>query len=279
MQPSLFGLENRYAKQDAVPVDWGKTPAKLAQKDIDARWTKKADRTTTATRTTSTSTVPPNSARRTSRYPPTFTTVRCSIPCCVRRMQAARKSGRTAPTVRMNRSNAGELVALDTVERVPDGVRRYLIIFVDVHSRFDSLAHVPGDPEDKRSLAAASTAPYKRSSSTTTRTYSLPTSIPSTTNSCIGCCGTTVNVRIGHCSYNPHSSSSHVIILTSAICVGPTHVLEHQFVFILFVRFPHYALCRRYGFNGNFKILNIQNISAFDGVIWTLAKLQVIKTA
>jgi transposase InsO family protein len=30
----------------------------------------------------------------------------------------------------------GELVALDTVERVRDGVRRYLITFVDVHARF-----------------------------------------------------------------------------------------------------------------------------------------------
>jgi IS5 family transposase len=32
---------NALIKQDAVPIDWGKTPAKLAQKDIDARWTKK----------------------------------------------------------------------------------------------------------------------------------------------------------------------------------------------------------------------------------------------
>ena len=32
---------NAIIKADAVPIDWGKTPAKLAQKDIDARWTKK----------------------------------------------------------------------------------------------------------------------------------------------------------------------------------------------------------------------------------------------
>ena len=32
---------NALIKADAVPVEWGKTPAKLAQKDIDARWTKK----------------------------------------------------------------------------------------------------------------------------------------------------------------------------------------------------------------------------------------------
>jgi IS5 family transposase len=32
---------NALIKQDAVPIEWGKTPAKLAQKDIDARWTKK----------------------------------------------------------------------------------------------------------------------------------------------------------------------------------------------------------------------------------------------
>ncbi len=77
-----------------------------------------------------------------------------------------------AQTEGFSAQGPGELVALDTVERVADGVRRYLITFVDVHSRFDSLAHVPGDPEDERSLAAASTAPYKRSSSTTMRTSS-----------------------------------------------------------------------------------------------------------
>jgi IS5 family transposase len=33
--------DNAIIKQDAVPIDWGKSPAKLAQKDIDARWTKK----------------------------------------------------------------------------------------------------------------------------------------------------------------------------------------------------------------------------------------------
>ncbi len=32
---------NTLIKADAVPIDWGKTPAKLAQKDTDARWTKK----------------------------------------------------------------------------------------------------------------------------------------------------------------------------------------------------------------------------------------------
>ena len=32
---------NAIIKADAVPIDWGKTPAKLAQKDCDARWTKK----------------------------------------------------------------------------------------------------------------------------------------------------------------------------------------------------------------------------------------------
>ena len=32
---------NGLIKQDAVPVDWGKNKHKLAQKDIDARWTKK----------------------------------------------------------------------------------------------------------------------------------------------------------------------------------------------------------------------------------------------
>ena len=32
---------NALIKENAVPIDWGKTPAKLAQKDIDARWTKK----------------------------------------------------------------------------------------------------------------------------------------------------------------------------------------------------------------------------------------------
>lgn len=32
---------NEIIKTAAVPIDWGKTQAKLAQKDIDARWTKK----------------------------------------------------------------------------------------------------------------------------------------------------------------------------------------------------------------------------------------------
>ena len=32
---------NAIIKADAIPIDWGKTPAKLAQKDTDARWTKK----------------------------------------------------------------------------------------------------------------------------------------------------------------------------------------------------------------------------------------------
>lgn len=33
--------DNALIKQGAVPVEWGKTPAKLAQKDTEARWTKK----------------------------------------------------------------------------------------------------------------------------------------------------------------------------------------------------------------------------------------------
>lgn len=33
--------ENKIIKEDAVPVEWGENPHKLAQKDIDARWTKK----------------------------------------------------------------------------------------------------------------------------------------------------------------------------------------------------------------------------------------------
>jgi IS5 family transposase len=33
--------DNALIKQDAVPIDWGKTPTKRAQKDIDARWTRK----------------------------------------------------------------------------------------------------------------------------------------------------------------------------------------------------------------------------------------------
>lgn len=32
---------NEIIKANAVPIDWGKTPAKLAQKDTEARWTKK----------------------------------------------------------------------------------------------------------------------------------------------------------------------------------------------------------------------------------------------
>jgi IS5 family transposase len=41
---AALGVElksNEIIKADAIPIDWGKTPAKLAQKDCDARWTKK----------------------------------------------------------------------------------------------------------------------------------------------------------------------------------------------------------------------------------------------
>ncbi|MDZ4136077.1 MAG: hypothetical protein U1D06_10880, partial [Paracoccaceae bacterium] len=34
--------ENNAIKSDAVPIEWGKTPAKLAQKDIDAKERKTA---------------------------------------------------------------------------------------------------------------------------------------------------------------------------------------------------------------------------------------------
>jgi len=33
--------ENAVIKEGAVPLEWGKTPNKLAHKDVDARWTKK----------------------------------------------------------------------------------------------------------------------------------------------------------------------------------------------------------------------------------------------
>jgi len=33
--------ENKIIKEGAVPIDWGQNPRKLAQKDIEARWTKK----------------------------------------------------------------------------------------------------------------------------------------------------------------------------------------------------------------------------------------------
>jgi transposase len=33
--------ENALIKEGAVPIEWGKSPSKLAQKDADARWTKK----------------------------------------------------------------------------------------------------------------------------------------------------------------------------------------------------------------------------------------------
>lgn len=35
--------ENKIIKEGAVPIDWGQNPQKLAQKDIDARWTKKGN--------------------------------------------------------------------------------------------------------------------------------------------------------------------------------------------------------------------------------------------
>jgi IS5 family transposase len=78
--------DNAPIKADAVPIEWGKTPAKLAQKDIDARWTKKGGKTITAIRITSTLTAQPNSSLRTpalkracmSAQPRLRATVRCS---------------------------------------------------------------------------------------------------------------------------------------------------------------------------------------------------------
>ncbi len=37
--------ENKIIKEDAVPIEWGRNPHKLAQKDTDARWTKKNNET------------------------------------------------------------------------------------------------------------------------------------------------------------------------------------------------------------------------------------------
>lgn len=37
--------ENKIIKEDAVPIEWGRNPRKLAQKDTDARWTKKNNET------------------------------------------------------------------------------------------------------------------------------------------------------------------------------------------------------------------------------------------
>ncbi len=55
----------RNSKEDNVLIKEGKTPSdwsatKTAHKDVDARWTKRAGKTTTATRTTSTQTNKPN---------------------------------------------------------------------------------------------------------------------------------------------------------------------------------------------------------------------------
>src|SRR5262249_18764694 len=46
--------ENEAIKAGKTPGGWKKQPAKKAQKDKDARWTKKNERASTATRTTST---------------------------------------------------------------------------------------------------------------------------------------------------------------------------------------------------------------------------------
>ena len=39
----------------------------------------------------------------------------------------------------------------------------------------------------------------------------------------------------------------------------------------------YFELARRYGFQGNFKIENIYNISAFDGIVHVVALLKVVK--
>jgi hypothetical protein len=46
--------DNALVKQGTVPVEWGKTPAKLAQKDIAPAGRRRTGKATTAPRTTST---------------------------------------------------------------------------------------------------------------------------------------------------------------------------------------------------------------------------------
>ncbi len=60
----------------------------------------------------------------------------------------------------------------------------------------------------------------------------------------------------------------------------PTHVSYwniNSFLYYTSDVQSYYQLNRTYGFMGDFKILNMQNVSAMDGVVWVVANLQVIK--
>ena len=102
---------NAIIKADAVPIGWGKTPAKLAQKDCDARWTKKGGQNHYGYKNHINIDKDPSSSPPPPVPPPAYMTVRCSMWCCATRRQAAKKCGQIAPTAQTNRSKASRKVS------------------------------------------------------------------------------------------------------------------------------------------------------------------------
>ncbi len=100
---------NALIKAGAVPIQRGQDTEqanKLAHKDTDARWTKKAGKTTTATRTASTSTKTPSSLPATPVRMPAYMTARCLRRYCAIRTRVASRFGLIAPTAQKSRNKS-----------------------------------------------------------------------------------------------------------------------------------------------------------------------------
>ena len=104
--------DNAIIKQDAVPIDWGKTPAKRAQKDIDARWTKKGGQNHYGYKNHI------NIDRDTKIItaqvctPAHIHDSQCSIPYCAVKTKAARQSGQTVHTVLTSRNKVSRKASM-----------------------------------------------------------------------------------------------------------------------------------------------------------------------
>jgi hypothetical protein len=142
----------------------------------------------------------------------------------------------------------GHRVALDTIERRRDGLRRDLITLTDTHSRFAFALASP-----TRNSAAASTVwqlaqtlfPHpitialtdngsefdkhfsdsRTNSPTSTTNCSSPACTPSTRNCSTGLTGTTPSDHIMPSGCDPRYNSSPSSTTMSAICTGPVHLL------------------------------------------------------
>lgn len=95
--------ENALLKEGATPIEWGKNPRKLAQKDTARAGPRRTARASTDTRITSTWIGPPSWSRHGKTRQRRCTTARCWRMSCAIRKKGAPKFTRTAPTVAKNR--------------------------------------------------------------------------------------------------------------------------------------------------------------------------------